>query len=882
MSGRRRAAVAPAIRMDRREDNNQPGRMNKLFSSFPAVVAYFCVTTAFFLWQPDSIARDILVAPLYFLMPAGIGLLVLSVGGAHRKLQGWLSRPQLLLSGCFIGFVAVTLVYQELERENVLRVIFTTTYAALLGASLFGYYRARELLTVDVGSLRQTVRALIWLLPAAAVVYYFHYVHFTSFPLRDIFQQTHFMKGALEFSQAQILNPYITGSHLPSIQILLGLLHHFYGLDLFRAQWILPLAAFVFNLSCYAVFIASVTRDRTALKIALLLMVVLAPVFQIENMIMQESMMLVLLSMLFRMDTGEDSAVNFRMNIVILVVFFVAYHFYFDYYFSPPSTAPTEPPAHYTSMWVFALLFFLVFSLIRTHGQHIAVFLVLYAVSAFAVHRAILLFMPIVLFVYGVHHFIHRPGHLLALRKRLASPVQVVTGLVIVLLAVLIYWHSGSADMSVGQSDDDHPTTSIAGYLLRTPVFVGGGTGINHSLVEYLRLLPPLGHALIFILFLWFVFGLKKQPADQKPQSGPGLAIDGASPWFLVATLPILIVVVLSTIPYVYRGVFFPMTLGIVLFADLMSRFLRAQETGCGVVCRVVTACIAVYLIAAATLWYSPGNSFLGDQNTYLAAFGPFARVLLVVALVGLGVVIFVQKPGRVREIAFIVAVVSAVAFDVFSFRTLFYEKAFRDRLPDSGVIAHYTKQEISLAEKLRSYPAKTVLISDPYTLSILRAGTGLNSVYSFANINIVTHPRQYLEVFQYLKSLEGTHFSRERAEPLAVMASGILRSAAAEGMYIWNRTHTDFTRDLITLDEFYKNFVWVVSAKTLSWAEGRDGYYPDNTPLPAPLIESLKSYFDIEINMDNRLLAMKLKHHESLGIPSSVLKKAQPCACPK
>ncbi len=856
--------------------------MKQQFSTFFAIAAYFCITAVFFLWRPDSFAKDILVAPLYFLVPAGIGLLILAANNTHHKLLDWLSKPQVLLSGFFVGFVATTLVYQELERQDVLRAVFVPIYFTLLGLSLLGYYRAREILVVDRNSLRNASSEFLWMLPVAAVTYYFHYVHFTSFPLRDIFQQTHFMKGALEFSQAQILNPYITGSYLPYMQILLGQLHHFYGVDLFRAQWILPAVAFFFHLSCYAVFISSLTRDQTARRIALLLMIVLAPAFQLENMIMQESMLLVLFSILLRRDDKGGAVVSFKLNVVLLVALLIAYHFYFDYYYSPPSTAMNAPPAHYTSMWIFALLFFSVISLMRERGLHAIAFLILFAVSAFAVHRAVLLFMPIVLFAYIVHNFIHHPDALSAMKKRLAPVFRVVAGLAIMLFAVLTYRYLNAGDMPGEQGGDSSPTTNIAGYLLRTPVFVGGGTGINHSLVEYLRLLPPLVHVLISILFLWFVFWGQKQPVELKPQSGSGPEMGDASPWFFIATLPVLIMVVLSTIPYVYRGAFFPMTLGIVLFAVLAARFLRMQGAGCGVACRVVAAFIAIYLIAATALWYSSGNSFLGDTNTYLAKLSPFTGVLLVVALAGAGVLIFSQKPGRVRDLGFTAAVIGALALDAFSFRALFYEKAFRDRLPDSGIISHYSKEELFLAEKLRSYPVKTIMISDPYTLSILRAATGFNSIYSFANINIVTHPRQYLDMFQYLKSLDGTHFSREKAEQLAVMANRMLKTAGAEGMYIWNRTHVNGNQDLVTFDAFYDNFIWILSAKTLSWAEGRDGYYPDNTPLPASLIESLKSYFNIEINMDGRLLAMKLKRHESMGVPSSALKKTQPCACPE
>lgn len=856
--------------------------MKHRFSVLGLLVAYYCFTTIFVFWRIDHLVKDLLVAPVYIVVPTGIGLLVLSINGMQRRLLDWLSKPQILLSGCFIGFVAVTLAYQELERQNALRSVFTWVYPALLGASLLGYYRSRELLAVDPDSLRKGSRALLWLLPAAAVAYYFHYVHFASFPLRDIFQQTHFMKGALELSQVQILNPYITGSYLPYIQLQLGLLHHFYGFDLFRAQWILPLSIFFLNLSCYAVFISSVTRDRAAQLIALLLMIMLAPVFQLENMIMQESMMLVLLSMLLRMDVEGNAAASFKTNVMVLAVLFIAYHFYFDYYYSPPATDVNQPPAHYTSMWVFALLVFFIFSSLRERGVHIVAFIILFAVSAFAVHRAILLFMPIILFIYVVHHLIHRPQLMLAMKKRLPAPARMGASVVVALLVAFIYWNSGASDIPVKQGDDNAAAASIAGYLLRTPVFVGGGTGIFHSLVEYLRLLPPLAHLLIFIFFLQFVLARREQPAVLSPQSGYTPSSAGVSTWLFIVTLPVLIVVVLSTIPYVYRGSFFPMMLGISLLAVLGARFLQIKESGSRIVRGAVAAVTVTYLVAAATFWYGTGSSFLGAKNTYLEALSPFSWTLAVTALAGVGAMVLGQKQGRTQVVGFTVAIVSALAFDAFSFRTLFYEKAFRDRLPDSGIISHYTKLELSLADKLRQAPVKTILVSDPYTLSILRAATGFNSVYSFANINIVTYPQRYKDIFQYLQSLEGVPFSSDKAARLVVMADQIRKTAAAEGMYIWNRIRPDNAGDLVTLDAFYDNFIWILSAKTLSWAEGRDGYYPDNTPLPASLVESLRSYFDIEINMDGRLLAMKLKRHESLRAPSSLLKKAQQCACPE
>mgnify|MGYP001609039892 CR=1 FL=1 len=832
---------------------------------------------------------------MYFVMPAGIGLLLLSLNGLHVRLAATYSRPQLVLSGVFLGLISVTLLYQELERTRLLAAAFPYLYPVLLLLSLVGYYRCRDLMSVNREAAIRVVSALGWLLPIAAVSYYLSFIHFSSYPLRDIFQQTHFMKGALELSRTGILSPYITGSYPPIIQVMLAHLHHFYGFDLLRGQWVLPAYAWLFHMACYAVFVSAFIQDKSVRKLSLLLVAALAPMLNLENMIVLESMLLVFLAMLIRTSTGELSwrpamTLTFWLSLLLL-----AYYFLFNYGYSPPATGSGLPPPHHLGLWLLVLLGMYATSMLGKQGMDRLVFLGLIAVSMFLVHRAALLFFPMILLVYASYFLVFKkyarasPKSKLRLTTRLIIGGSLFGGAILALTGLMHVF-----GIQAGVPWASLPTT-IAETILRTDVLVGGGTGFLHSLVEYLRIAPPLLHLIAGgMLVFYLVHARARILGATTTESGRSVpAAEPAFPFlsqvlFLVVVISLLLAVVLSTVPYVYRGAWLP-TIFLALLLAYLLRFcmLNDEQYPKRMLSGTLLTGISVYVVAAVLLLYRPDGLLANGAQSYLQSIWPVAMLMAAIA-VGI-VLLMLFRQTRRHAVRFVVPIMLlAVIFDATGFRTLFLAKAYGKDLPPSGVISHYTPLELRLAEELYAYPAKTLLMSDPYTLSILRAVTGLNSVYSFANINLVTNPESYMALFRQIQQLAASGRSDEIAIQRLANDIADLRfkggngGLAGEGLYLWNRMNEQAPRigPLVSVDDMYDYLVFVVSAKTFLWANGEDGYYPDNSLFSEKFIEGIERIFNVEKNLDNRLLVLRLRP-ETTPLPNFPMEQVGGCPTP-
>jgi len=862
--------------------------MKQRFSVLPAVAVYYGLTSIFLFWKIDSFFKDVLVAPLYFVMPTGIGLLLFALAGVHKRLAGRIGAATLTMMGTFVGIVAVTLLYQDLERMQRLSTWFPYIYPPLLGLSLAGFFRARALLEVERETLKFTARTLVWLAPVALLSYYFLFLKFSSFPLRDIFQETHFMKGAHELSRFQVLNPYVTASYLSIIQVHQGLLNHFYNYDLLNSQWILPAYAYMFHLGCYAVFFSAIVRETVGVRLALALATVIAPMFFIENMIMLESMLLVFFVVLIRLDGDAMTPRRALSTAFWLLLLFAVYFVYFNYVFVDHHVF-SGVPSPYSGMWIVGLL--LLFMTYRLTGATAGnpVFVAFLAISMFAMHRGILLFFPMLLFVYLVYAVVFHGQLFNAPRLKYSLVRGVFVGFSLFAVSLLLFDYY----LVMSQTGEARWTSDMAyrigETLLRTTVIVGGGTGFNHSLVEYLRLSPPL--ILLFVFTSMLVYVAHRQGA----RSVTGSEVPGTEPkreastdrlnqvLFLVLVIPPLVLVVHSTVPYVYRGAFFPSVLTIALLAVLYGFYRKSFLAGTS----VQLALAWTFLAVAGVLFdhfflYDYKIDTVGNANPYLKALFPLSQFVFLF-LVFLPMMLFWRRWRLAVIVALVpVTTVAAVAMDTLSFRTMFYDKAYGAQLPDTGVISHYSQDELQLAKTLRTQPAKTLLISDPYTLSILRAVTGLNSVYSFANINLVTEPKLYRDTFRLLSGLGGIDQDRERKQLLSY-SDRIRGLVAAEGYYLWNRDHPGTGGELMTLDGMYDYFVWVISARTLQWAEGNEDYYPDNSRLDERLIGTLQRYFDILTNVDNRLLVLKLKRPTRQEAAGQVpFQRNAACPCPR
>lgn len=835
------------------------------YSIFPIIAAYYCVSSIFLVWRVDSFAKDLVVAPLYFLVPMGIGLLLLSAAGMHKRLADSVGAGTLVLAGGFIGMVAVTLLYQDAERMQALKAVFPYLYPVVLALSLAGYFRARALLIVSHATLRSVAVTLMWLAPVALLSYYFLFLKFSSFPLRDIFQETHFMKGAYELSRFQVLNPYITASYLSVIQVHQGLLNHFYNYDLLNSQWILPVYAYLFHLGCYAVFFSVFIREVTGVRLALALATLISPLFFIENMIMLESMLLVFFAILIRVDGDAITPKRALSTVFWLLLLLFVYSVYFNYPFVDHHVFSGNP-SPYSGMWLVGLLLLIMACRLNKGSVGNTVFVAFLAISMFAMHRGILLFFPMLLFVYLTYVAVFHGEWFRRYRLKQLLVISVFVGFSLLAASLLLFDYY----MVVSRPGAEYWTSDVAfrigEVLLRTRVMVGGGTGFNHSLVEYLRLSPPLVLLFVFLLLLAFVAHrwaarvvAGTGAVSIGPEKGSG-ATSVSLVLFMVLAIPPLVLLVHSTVPYVYRGAFLPAVLTIALLVVLYGAFHRRFMGGATMRPALVVVLVSVMgAFSGHFLLYGYEANAIDNANSYLKALYPLPQIGLVLLALLLSVPAWRKSRLVVITVLVPVSMVISVATDVLSFRSMFYDKAYGPQLPASGVISHYSGKELEAGRLLRSLPVKSLLISDPYTLSILRAMTGLNSAYSFANINIVTEPGPYQEAFLGIADI-GRMDVRCARDRLYRTANSIRGKVAAEGYYVWNKLHVAEDDELMSADQMYDHFIWVISPRTFQWARGIDEYYPDDTRMSDDLVTNLRQYFDVLMNLDNRIIALRLK----------------------
>lgn len=831
-------------------------------SFFPLVVTYYCISSFFLFWRIDSFIKDLIVAPLYFVLPTGIGLLIFSLSGTHRKLADRVGAGPLVLMGTFVGMVAVTLLYQDVERLWLLKIMFPYLYTALLVLSLMGYFRSRTLLTASDATLKSTAVTLAWLVPVALLSYYLQYLKFSSFPLRDIFQETHFMKGAHELSRFQVLNPFITASYLSIIQVHQGLLNHFYNYNLLNSQWILPGYTYVFHLGCYAAFFSVLIREISGVRLALALATVISPMFLVVNMAMLESMLLVFFAILIRLDGEKPAPRRALFTAFWLLLLFAIYYVYFNYPFvaSPTSSSILSP---YSGMWAVGLILFIMSYRLQQASIADSILLAFLAISMFAIHRGILLFLPMLLLIYLVYaavfhsHLLNKPHH----RWLLVFSIFTVFTIFATSLLLFDYY------LTVSSAGNGYWTSSIAQQLgtslLRGTLLVGGGTGFTHSLVEYLRLSPPMVLLSVFTLMLVYIVscrgscfnsGSRITSSGSPVESGYSDNLNRVL--FLVMAITPLVLLVHSTVPYVYRGAFFPSLLTIVLLAILYG-FYRSITAD--MLLRWLPAW--VFLVVAGTLFshfflYGYRIDSANNDSSYLQALYPLPQIMALFLILLLFVLILYRRRATVVMAIATVTAITVIALDTMSFRTWFYDKAYGAELPNNGTITHYSLNELQLAEMLRAQPAYTLLVSDPYTLSILRAMSGLNSAYSFANIDLVTDPDIYKNAFRILARI-GTLSQDLARNKLFTCADRIRGTVGGEAAYLWRRLQPGET---LGTEKIYDHFLWVVSARTLRWADEDGLYYPDNSRLDSQLIEMWRSYFDIHVNLDDKLLVLKLK----------------------
>jgi hypothetical protein len=782
------------------------------------------------------------------LVPLGVGLSIRRVclGRVYDAIE--ISRVQVLLFSLFVGMTAQTILYQQLERIDFLQKFYAFLYPATFVVTLYGFYKDRSLFTVASSDRQRLAEGIIFHIPLIVLTYSFYFLKFTQYPLRDIFQETHFMKGATELTRFHVLNPFTADSYIPVLQVHLGLLHDWYGYDLLASQWILPaLFAIVKYLSLICFFQALSESRLTRMIATALAIVTLHNLFSMTNGDMVFSVCLLLISVMLReqpLSTATRGAC--LMTGALLVGAVVLY-----------KTSSVQSIGVY---WVI-LVATVAFSVRLARLVPVAsVESVMLCATAVTLHPAVaLLYLFCALAIVCFYSVImsrweHQP---VSVRWRVVLTLAIATGAMGI--AFLNFSRSVFSD-----SFSPPLLQGLAEWILGKEIT--GGEGIRNTTIEWVRLAPPALMLLLGLLasskVVQFLRGVREQKADRFHIWTAKLSEVSATTVFAWIGCLVGLVVSFSGLPYFHRALYFPLLMGCLLTAILMcAEIERYQKEGKKGILLKYSLLMLFYIGAAGRYAYQVPDFGGRTPIPYVQALSPY----LAVALSGL-IYLFLaaciaKKPWRVITLSLTIVFIG-VTCDKFAIKSYGYRYSYGDDWPKDRPISHYTVEEVKLAARLRHLPMTTILLSDPYTLSIVGALTGFNGLYSFSNLGVMRPDYKY-NIQGILSCFEAPAEKGQCGDGEAV-AQRVMHfiegypGAVPEARYVAEqKLATPFSLRMLR-----ENLVLILNAgRTFQWTDGRDTYFPAPDRFDHDFIEfQIAKRFEILENIDNTVLALRLE----------------------
>jgi hypothetical protein len=270
------------------------------------------------------------------------------------------------------------------------------------------------------------------------------------------------------------------------------------------------------------------------------------------------------------------------------------------------------------------------------------------------------------------------------------------------------------------------------------------GTGSKVALFEVARSVGPL-------VALWSLLLAALCFADQRSdKDGGGLALRCDATWVAASAM---LVMLLLGLPFAYRAVFVP----VILFAALIAHHVGQLEKRAA---RGAAAALIALTLFIATVEYAVPESSVVAQY-YVNRAMPAVLVCLI-AVLGTAFAM-VLRPAWTRP-ALALLVILAVLFEKQVIRYHFFHYSFPGQPPPlNEPLSHYSAHDVLLATWIREHYGDGILVSDPYTLAITRALTGLNSAVTFSNLDTM-NARAAEELRYYLRGI----LQMDRSHPAA------------------------------------------------------------------------------------------------------------------
>lgn len=839
--------------------------MNKNNSLFYIIISYFALTFIFFFYKIDSFVKDIFIAPMFFLAPTGIGLVIFSLFDTHKKLLLTFTRLQLALCATFLGFLTISLVYAELNNRDLLAQAFPTLHPVIVLLSLIGFYRMREMMEIN-DSVKSFFRKTVIFLPLFLIAYYFTYIHFSSFPLRDIYMEVHLMKGAIELSKYFIVNPATGNTYFPLFQVHFGVLNYFYAYNLFNSHWISPFYLFFFQMLCYYCFYSSFIKDKFILNIALGLSIVTTSLMYNTNNGYLLLLSLVLFSVLVSKNHGRSKALPVILELSAIGIFAIA------------AFLNRQIPSHSQTFLPY-LLWYLIFILSLSYFNLIrllpAAFVLLLLLIAAPYHKATALYLPVVLLMYAIYFITFQWDKIkivtleYPLLKRVGRYCVICTALIVLFgLIILKSWPSVGIYFS---------KQLYSLYAL----FGGDGAyssaGFKGVLSEWGRTVPFALHLVFFLLMIEiFIFFRKNLESLDYLFTEQDLRFLT----FSMLSAGMLFIALFIPIPHMYRILFFPALMIFAMIGFMFKFYLNNYSHKGKYFTRIllIPIILIIYTIASKFVYNMPWKN--GQiKSYYISMLYPIPEIALLLMLLLL-IVLLLRQMASYRYYFFLIILMVGVSLDRFMLIAKLYENShtyFPYASSPPSVISHYSLIEFRTAEWLKKYlhSPEFTLISDPYTLGIFEAVTGNNGLYTFSNLGLMLKEQEdnikifLKDIFPSLREYKRiTNRGFLGRSDYKIKNQSALESL--ESLRINNKINTSEASYVIMkkigmksvdMRLMKKEIIWIISEKTINWAYGEVEYYPQNMPIDESYINNyVLPYFDILKNAENKVLILRLK----------------------
>ncbi|MGX1324303.1 hypothetical protein AB7M17_007756 [Bradyrhizobium sp. USDA 377] len=667
--------------------------------------------------------NTLLLTLVFFLIQLGIGFSILAIVPLELIKRSQLTKLQFVVLGYAIGASAVGIL---LGLCSVLIGDIRLHLAIMVALSAFGLawtWPAWRPRTGDAGKI------MLWCLvslPIALATWWWTFGAFSQFPYSDIGADVHWMKTAQEYADSGVINPYASQSYVDLRSALAGVLSGTLGLDLLHFGWTYRYVSILFFLLAFYAFAEGLYADPIRRWITFFFAAAGNGVGLLTNGSLALAGSVVFLGVLFA-NAGRDAKEEIPAGSVALLTLSAA-------------TSLLTAFMLNNNALVLALLtvgLFLLRILGKGHPRESILFVGCgWPATLLLAHRGSYLFIPAVLaawlsYLLILREMSRRPARSLRILRALSVVLPlIICGIVATIVAMrLEYLPSANANVVFS-----HITGLVLGKTIESGEELFLGAGPQVAVIELGRAIGPLFAVCIAMAMAWWwidrtitPLGTASTPVQTERMSKLLWS------WTIACSLA---VAVLSGFPFLYRTTMIVLVLLTITATEAFCQLLVDPSPAS--FRRRATAAITVTLLAAglalAVYSFTLRPDLPSAQYKDFLRPAEIAGTVLLVALVPMALIR--SRWIHVGALATIMAL--GIGLDRAGIAGMSKSYSYGPLPGGATAITHYNASDLDAALWLHGNLKKGILLSDPYTLSVIQAMTGAPAAYTFSNLDTV------------------------------------------------------------------------------------------------------------------------------------------------